>query len=151
MREYLEKGIKGKDSEIRTIRDDCWKFRNIIYAHLKETLLASAYDQYFLVHLFEYNASFVYWIYRSFDKSSLDQVSPDFLKLYDLVANYFNESISKMKKKEKDYYVDYIMAGRDKLLKECEKYTLKKTKDRFLAIYLSMLVQNIHNPKSLIV
>ena len=150
VRDYLEKGIKGKNSEIRMIRDDCWKFRNIIYARLKENLLASAYDQYFLVHLFEYNASFVYWIYRSFDNSSLDKVSPDFLKLYDLVANYFNESISKMKKKEKDY-VDYIITNRDKLLKECEKYTLKKTKDRFLAIYLSMLIQNIHNPKSLIV
>lgn len=150
VRDYLEKSIKGKDQEIRMLRDDCWKFRNIVYMQLKETLLASAYDKYFLIHIFEYNSSFLYWIYRSFNRSYLGKVSSDFLKLYDLIAEYFKESFYRMIKKDKDY-IDYIMINREKLLKECEEFTLKKTKDKFLVIYLAMLVQNIHNPKSLIV
>lgn len=150
VKDYLENGIKGKDSEIKMFRDDCWKFRNIVYVHLKETLLSSAYDKYFLVHLVEYNASFLYWIYRSFDRSSLEKVSPNFLKLYTLITDYFNESIFKMKKKDTGY-IDYLMINRDKLLNECEKYALTNQEDRFLAVYLGMLIQNIPNPKSLIV
>ena len=150
VREYLEKGIKGKDNEIRTIRDDCWKFRNITYINLKETLLASAFDQYFLIHMVEYNSSFLYWLYRSFDNSDIKKVDKDLIKIYDLITDYFNQSISKMKKKDKEY-IDYIMINREKLLKECEAYSSGNNEDRFLAIYLGMLVQNIHNPKSLIV
>lgn len=150
VKEYLTNGITGKDNEIKMIRDDCWKFRNMVYLHLKETLLFSAYDGYFKAHLFEYNASFLYWLYRSFDRSVIKTVSKDFLTLYDEVTAYFVGSISKMKKKDADY-IEYIMTNREKLLAACEAYTLTKNKDRFLAIYLAMLVQNIHNPKSLII
>ena len=150
VKEYLERGVKGKSDEIRILRDDCWKFRNITYIHLKEALLASAFDRYFLIHLIEYNSTFLYWLYRSFDNSGINKISPNFFKLYHAISEYFNQSITKMKKKDKEY-IDYIMINREKLLKECEAYSSGKNEDRFLAIYLGMLVQNIHNPKSLIV
>ncbi|MEK6950179.1 MAG: hypothetical protein AABX13_00445 [Nanoarchaeota archaeon] len=46
-------------------------------------------------------------------------------------------------------------ANREILLRECELFTLKKmndkTNDKSLVIYVAMLVQNIHNQKSLMV
>lgn len=150
VREYLHQGIKGKDNEIKSIRDDCWKFRNMLYVHLHDTILFSAFNDYFLAHVLEHNASFLYWLYRSFDQSDVEKVSSDFLSLYDAVKDYFENSMVKMKKKDKDY-IQYIMINRDKLLHECEQFALKKTNDRFLVMYIAMLVQNIHNPKSLIV
>ena len=150
VKEYLRDGNRGKAYEIRSLRDDCWKFKNVVYNHLKETVLASVSEDYFLIHIIEQNSSFLYWIYRSFDRSKLKKVSPSFIKIYDQIADYFSQSISRMKKKDKDY-IKYIMTTRDYLLKECEEYSLSKSPDCFLVLYLSMLIQNIHNPKSLIV
>ncbi len=149
IREYLVDGEKNKSSEIRAIRDDCWKFRNMLYVHLKETLMLSAFDDYLEAHLIEYNASFLYWLYRSFDKSNLKKVSKEFIELYDSIHKYFNESIKRMRNKDEDY-VKFIKTTRDNLLKSCEDHSLKNSKDRFLIIYLSMIIQNIQNPKSLV-
>jgi phosphate uptake regulator len=150
VRDYLEKGTKGKCNELQIIRDDCWKFRNLIYVYLREHPMFSGFNTYFLIHLFEYNASFLFWLYRSFDKSSITHVSKEFLSLFDKVRIYFDDSIKKLKEEE-HAYIEFIQINRDKLLKDCEEYTLKNTKDRFLVLYLSMLVQNIHNPKSIII
>lgn len=148
-REYLSKGVKGKKEEFQTLRDEGSKLRNLVYVYLKENLLSSAFHFYFLIHILEHNASFLYWLYRSFDQSSIAKVSPDFLKLYDRVSEYFTNSLLKLKRKDEDY-ISYIMDTRRNLLKECEHYALTTAKDRFLIIYLAMLIQNIHNPKSMI-
>lgn len=149
VRDYLTKGVKGKENELQMLRDDCWKCRNMVYVHLKENLLSFTFDDYFTIHMFEHNASFLYWIYRSFNRNEIDKASPGFLKLYDGVEEYFRESIKKMIKKDKNY-ISYIMSKREELLQKCEKYASGKAQDRFLALYLGMLIQNIHNPKSLI-
>ena len=148
VREYLKEGIKGKEDEIRTLRDDCWKYRNMVYLQLKESILSLAFEDYFIIHLAEYNASFLYWLYRSFDKSNIEKVSAGFLTIYDEVQNYFNNSIHKVNDKD---YVTYIMDTRDKLLKESEQYALKNSSDRFLIIYLTMIIQNLQNHKTMVV
>ncbi|MEK6970049.1 MAG: AbrB/MazE/SpoVT family DNA-binding domain-containing protein [Nanoarchaeota archaeon] len=150
IRENLTMGNKEKKQECRNLRDECWKFKNLVYVYFKENLFISTFDNYFCIHIIEQNATYLYWLYQSFDRSGLDKVSPAFIRLYDKIFKYFVESISKIKTKDEEY-INYIMNTRRELLKECEEYALKKTKDRFLVIYLSMLVQNIHNPKTLIV
>lgn len=148
IKEYLARGTKGKSEEIKVMRDECWKYRNVIYMYLKESLLFSAFQEYFNVHILEYNSSFLYWLYASFERSNIKKANKEFLELYDKIFEYFNISIQKMKKKDSDY-IEYIMNNKNKLLKECEEYSIKNN-DRFMVIYLGMLVQNIHNPKSLI-
>ncbi|MCK5108009.1 MAG: AbrB/MazE/SpoVT family DNA-binding domain-containing protein [Nanoarchaeota archaeon] len=150
IKSYLEKGQKNRLEELRDMRDGAWKYRNMTYSFLKEKLLFNSFDEYFRVHIFEYNCSFAYWLYRSFNNSKIKKVSPEFLKLYSEVVDYFAKSVTKMKKNSPDY-INYIMEARNYLLNRCEEYISSGREDAFLVIYLGMLIQNIHNPKSLIV
>ena len=149
VRDYLQNGEKRRIGDLQSIRDECWKMRNLLYVHLRDNPLFSAHDEYVIMHLLEYNASFLLWLYRSFDKSHGAKASPAFLRLYDEVAEYFSGTMKRMVAKD-PRLVQYVMNERDALLRQCEEYALSNARDRHLVIYLAMLIQNIHNPKSLI-
>ena len=148
VRDYLYKGIKGKDEEIKMIRDDCWNYRNTVYISLKDTTLIQSYRKYFYIHLLEYNGTFLYWLYRAFDQNELKHVGPEFLMLFDKVEKFFKKSIEKIREDAPDR-VTYITNTRDRLLKDCEEYIMKNQNDSFLVTYIALFVQNIQAMKGL--
>lgn len=144
-------GKKECDLErVQLLRSEGWKFRDASFVMLKKETLERSFADEFILHIYEQNITYLTWLIKCFADSKMKQVSPQFLALYDRVQKYFIDSLVMMKKKDTKY-LHFIIDGRRKLLKECEDISFRGRNEAKLALYLAMLIQNIHNPKPVLI
>lgn len=149
-KEVLEGHTGHTLDKVHLIRDEGWKFRDASYAMLKKETIEKAFGDAFIIHIYEQNSTYLNWMIERFIENKMKRASPQFIKLYGKVHEYFRNALIMMKKKDRDYLL-FIMDNRRKLLEECEAISAKGGNEAKLVPYLAMLVQNIHNPKSVLI
>lgn len=145
------RGKKGYSIEkVHLLRDEGWKFRDASFVMLKKETIEKSFADEFILHIYEQNTTYLNWLIKCFIDNKMKPVSPQFLELYDKTHQYFRDALVLMKKKDTKY-LKFIIDERRNLLKECESFSLKGGNEAKLVLYLSMLIQNIHNPKSVLI
>lgn len=146
--------IRGKKEysfdSVQLLRAEGWKFRDASFVMLKRETIERSFADEFILHIYEQNATYLSWLIKCFIDNKMKPVSPQFLILYDKVHQYFRDALVMMKKKDTKY-LKFIIDVRRNLLKDCENLSLKGGNEAKLVLYLSMLIQNIHNPKSVLI
>lgn len=149
-REVLSGKEKHTIDKVHLIRDEGWKFRDASFAMLKKETIEKAFADAFIIHIYEQNATYLNWMIECFNNNKMKPVPAQFLKVYDKVHDYFRNALVFMKKKDREYLF-FVLEARRKLIEECEILAAKGGPEAKLALYLAMLVQNIHNPKSVLI
>lgn len=149
-RDILTNKLKFDMERINLLRDEGRKFRDIAYQMLKKETIGNAFTEAHIIHITEQNATYLSWLIKSYEKHKPKKLSKEFLNLFDKIHEYFTDSLIFMTKKDTEY-IKFVMKKRKELLIDCEKIAAKRGLEAELVIYLAMLVQNIHNPKSVII
>lgn len=149
-REAVQGKMNYSTEKVQLLRDEGWKFRDASFVMLKKETLEKSFADEFILHIYEQNITYLSWLVKCFIDNKMKPVSKQFCGLYDKIHQYFRDALVMMKKKDTKY-LHFIIDQRRKLLKECENLSLNGGNEARLALYLSMLIQNIHNPKSVLI
>ncbi|HII15941.1 MAG TPA: AbrB/MazE/SpoVT family DNA-binding domain-containing protein [Nanoarchaeota archaeon] len=149
-KEVLEGHTGHTLEKVHLLRDEGWKFRDASYAMLKKETIEKAFSDTYILHIYEQNSTYLNWLIERYMENRMKPVSANFLKMYDKVYAYFRNALAMMKKKDREYLL-FIMENRRKLLEDCEAISAKGGQEAKLVPYLAMLIQNIHNPKSVLI
>ncbi|MBN2459235.1 hypothetical protein JXB28_03030 [Candidatus Woesearchaeota archaeon] len=136
--------------EITLLRDEGWKFKDVAFQMLKKDTLGDSFKENYIIHISEQNTTYLRWLLRAYQSQSKKTVSKEFTGLLEKTHTFFIESLIYQKKNDVDY-VKYVLSERRKLQEACEAIAQKGGLEAKLVIYIAMIVQNIHNPKSVIV